>query len=94
MFTVDGERGIGAWSYAKRRLDAACGVKGWVIHDLRRTLATGLQKLGVSLQVVETVLGHTSGSRAGIVGVYQRHDYAQEKAAALEAWGKHVMALV
>lgn len=94
MFTVDGERGIGAWSYAKRRLDAACGVKGWVIHDLRRTLATGLQKLGIPVPVTETVLGHTSGSRGGIVGVYQKHNYADEKRAALEAWGAHVMALV
>ena len=91
MFTVDGERGIGAWSHAKRRLDAACGVEGWVIHDLRRTMATGLQKLGVPLQTVEAILGHTSGSRAGIVGVYQRHNYADERRAALEAWGKHVI---
>ena len=44
--------------------------------------------------VVEAVLGHTSGSRAGIVGIYQRHDFANEKRAALEAWGKQVMALV
>jgi integrase len=94
VFTVDGERGIGAWSHAKRRLDAACGVKGWVIHDLRRTLATGLQKLGILVPVTETVLGHTSGSRGGIVGVYQKHNYADEKRAALEAWGAHVMALV
>jgi hypothetical protein len=57
-------------------------------------MATGMQKLGVTLQVVEAVLGHTSGSRAGIVGVYQRHNYATEKQAALEAWGKHVMALL
>ena len=76
------------------RLDAACGVKGWVIHDLRRTLATGLQKLGIPVPVTETVLGHTSGSRGGIVGVYQKHNYADEKRAALEAWGAHVMALV
>jgi hypothetical protein len=40
------------------------------------------------------VLNHVSGSRGGIVGVYQRHDYADEKRAALEAWGAHVMALV
>jgi hypothetical protein len=46
------------------------------------------------LQVIEAVLGHTSGSRAGIVGVYQRHSFDAEKAAALEAWGAHVMALV
>ena len=48
----------------------------------------------MQLVVTESVLGHTSGSRSGIVGVYQVHDYAPEKAAALEAWGAHVMALV
>ena len=40
------------------------------------------------------ILNHVSGSRAGIVGVYQRHDYATEKRAALEAWGKHVAAII
>ena len=57
-------------------------------------MATGLQKLGVPLVVTESVLGHTSGSRSAIVKVYQVHDYASEKAAALEAWGAHVMALL
>ncbi len=53
-----------------------------------------MQKLGVNLQTVESLLGHTSGSRSGVVGVYQRHDYAEEKAAALEAWGNLVTGLV
>ncbi|TWB22152.1 site-specific recombinase XerD [Nitrospirillum amazonense] len=66
----------------------------WVLHDLRRTLATGLQRLGVRLEVTEAVLNHTSGSRSGIVGVYQRHDWREEKAAALEAWAAHVAAVV
>jgi integrase len=94
VFTYDGVKGVSGWSRNKRNLDAACGVSDWVIHDLRRTVATGLQKLGVSLQVTEAVLGHTSGSRAGIVGVYQRHDFAAEKASALEAWAEHVMKLM
>ena len=54
----------------------------------------GLQKLGVALQVTEAILGHTSGSRAAVVGIYQRHDYSLERKAALEAWGAYVMALV
>jgi hypothetical protein len=61
---------------------------------LRRTAATGLQRLGISLQVVEAILGHTAGSRAGVIGIYQRHDYAHEKASALEAWGAHVKNIV
>jgi integrase len=82
------------FSKAKAALDSASGVKNWRLHDLRRTLATGLQKLGVRLEVTEAILNHVSGSRAGIVGVYQRHEWAEEKCAALNAWGAHVMALV
>src|SRR3954447_17811658 len=58
----------------------------------RRTLATGLQRLGVRLEVSEAVLNHLSGSRAGIVGIYQRHDWAEEKRAALDAWSAHLLA--
>ena len=94
VFTLNGDKPIGSWGRAKHALDEASGVVGWRVHDLRRTVATGMQKLGVTLQTVEAVLGHTSGSRDGIVGVYQRHDYAAEKRAALEAWGAHVTSLV
>lgn len=66
----------------------------WRIHDLRRTVATGLQRLGVRLEVTETVLNHISGSRSGIAGVYQRHDFRDEKRDALDRWSAHVAALV
>jgi hypothetical protein len=62
----------------------------WRLHDIRRTVATGLQRLGVGLQVVESVLGHVSGSRAGVVGVYQRHRFGAEQRQALEAWAGEV----
>jgi integrase len=90
-----GQRGtpFNGWSKSKARLDKGSGVTGWRIHDLRRTLATGLQRLGVRLEVTEAVLNHVSGSRAGIVGIYQRHEWAAEKRAALDAWAAHVMAL-
>ena len=88
-----GGKPIAAWALTKKKLDEISGVSGWRIHDLRRTVATGLQKLGVGLQVTESILGHVSGSRGGIVGVYQRYDFAAEKASALEAWGAKVMAL-
>jgi integrase len=90
-----GEHGVyQGWGRAKDRLDAASGVSDWRLHDLRRTCATGLQKLGVRLEVTESVLSHVSGSRAGIVGIYQRHDWKDEKAAALAAWGARVEAIV
>jgi integrase len=95
-----GSKVAGVWDRAKARLDAKIeGMTGkplppWRIHDLPRTVATGLQKLGVNLQVIEAVLGHVSGSRSGVVGTYQRHSFDKEKAAALEAWGAHVVSLV
>ncbi len=95
VFTLDGIKPVSSsWARAKARLDTASGVAGWRIHDLRRTVATGMQRLGVGLQMVEALLGHTGGSRAGIVAVYQRHDFAAEKRAAVEQWGKHVSGLV
>jgi integrase len=94
VFTTSGDKPLAGWSRVKIDLDAASGVTNWRIHDLRRTMATGIQKLGVTLQVVEAVLGHTSGSRAGIVGVYQRHSFADEKRAALEQWGAKVREIV
>jgi integrase len=85
---------FGGFSKAKAALDKASGVKDWRLHDLRRTMATGLQRLGVRLEATVAVLNHIAGSRAGIVGVYQRHTWAEEKRAALNAWGEHVAAIV
>lgn len=65
----------------------------WRVHDIRRTVATGLQRLGVRLEVTEAVLNHVAGSRAGVAGVYQRHDWKNEKRAALDAWGVLITSL-
>ena len=62
----------------------------WVLHDLRRTAASGLAALGVQLPVIEKVHNHQSGSFRGVCGVYQRHRYAAEKKAALDLWAAHV----
>jgi hypothetical protein len=78
----------------KRLVTRVQPAQPFVLHDVRRTVATGLQRLGVRLEVTEAVLNHTSGSRAGIVGIYQRHDWKDEKAAALQAWADRVEALV
>lgn len=94
VFTVGGRSPISGWSRAKVDLDDLAQVESWRTHDLRRTAATGLQRLKTPLQVTEAILGHTAGSRGGIVGVYQKYSYADEKRAALEAWGAHVMALL
>jgi integrase len=85
---------ITAFGWIKSKIDEASGVTDWTLHDLRRTMASGLQRLGVRLEVTEAALNHRSGSMAGIVGVYQRHDYASEKRDALARWADHVDALV
>jgi integrase len=100
VLTVTGDTPISGWSKAKTLLDRASeeihgrALPDWRLHDLRRTAATGLQRLGFTLQVIEAVLGHTSGSRSGIVAVYQRHSFDSEKRTALDAWARHVEALV
>lgn len=94
VFTTKGTTAISGWSRAKRQLDTLAPIASWRLHDLRRSVATGLQRLGISLQTIEAVLGHVSGSRSGIVGVYQRHSFDAEKRAALEAWGRHVDTLI
>jgi integrase len=95
VFTTTGKTAVSGWSKAKAQLDSAVvetigTLPAWHLHDLRRTLATGLQRLGFSLQVIEAVLGHIGGSRAGVVGVYQRHAFDAEKRQALDAWARHI----
>ncbi|MCB1972100.1 MAG: hypothetical protein KDG54_16985 [Geminicoccaceae bacterium] len=94
IFTTDGRSRFSGFSKAKKALDAKCGVESWRLHDIRRTVATGLQRLGVRLEVIETVLGHVAGSRAGVVGVYQCHRFEDEAREALAVWGAHVEALI
>ena len=85
---------VQAYSDFKARIDAVLPIAAWTLHDLRRTVATNLQRLGVRLEVTESVLNHRSGSRAGIVGVYQKYDFFVEAGAALELWAKHLRALI
>jgi integrase len=87
--------GTGVASRAAKRIrDAMGAAQPWHWHDIRRTMATGLQRLGVRLEVTEAILNHVSGSRAGIVGVYQRHDWASEKRDALNNWAREVDRIV
>jgi integrase len=96
VFSTTGKTPVSGFSKAKRRLDEAMthaageAVEPWRTHDLRRTVATGLQRLGIRFEVTEAVLNHVSGSKGGIAGVYQRHDWKEEKREALERWGTHV----
>lgn len=71
----------------------AVTIAPWRIHDLRRTVASGMARLGIGVAVAEKVMNHVSGTFAGIVGVYQRHDFLAEKRHALNLWADHVAGL-
>jgi integrase len=88
-----GETGFDGWSRRKARLDAASGVAGWTLHDLRRSYATHLSEMGVAPHVLEALLNHVSGSKAGVAGVYNRAIYAAEKRAAMVLWAEHITAI-
>lgn len=88
------ERRINVAKEAGQPLDKVKIMPEWRVHDFRRTMATGFQRLGIRLEVTEAALNHVSGSRGGIVGVYQRHDWANEKRAAFDAWGDHLAILI
>ena len=92
MFTVDGKKpSVGHQRLLKSSLYRLSGVSGWVVHDFRRTLATGMAKLGVAQDTIERILGH---ARPGLAGVYNRHEYLEEKRRALLVWAEHVRLLV
>ena len=82
------------WSKSKPRLDKLSGVTGYTLHDCRRTFAVGLQRCGVNVEVIETLLNHKSGVFRGIVGVYQRHDFIDEMRAAVAAWEARLASLL
>ena len=95
-FTTTGRTPVSGFGRFKEQIDRAItadlgeAIPHWTFHDLRRTCATGLARLGVALPIIERALNHTSGSFAGIVGTYQKHSYSEEKRHALDAWGAFV----
>jgi integrase len=90
IFSTDGgATPISGFSKAKARLDALlaeqCGnpMAPWVIHDLRRSMATHMERLGIEPHVIEMCLGHVL---KGVEGTYRRYAYLPEKTVALQAW--------
>lgn len=94
LFTTSGQTQISGFSKVKQRLDEAMEIAPWRIHDLRRTAATGMADIGIAPHVVEAVLNHVSGSKAGVAGVYNRAAYGPEKRVALERWAAHIKGIV
>jgi integrase len=88
---------FGAWGYSKELLDRklAGTVAPWRLHDARRTLSTLLHdRLEIAPHVVEAVLGHYSGHRAGVAGVYNLSAYADQKRVALDKWADLLLSIV
>jgi integrase len=94
IFNGRGNRPFGNWSYAKELLDKHSGVSHWVIHDIRRSVATGMADIGVAPHIIEAVLNHISGHKGGVAGIYNRSSYSTEKVEALARWGRHVASIV
>lgn len=93
------DRPFRGWSQAKNALDQRINATGhklepWVIHDLRRTMATRMAEFGTAPHIIEAVLNHVSGHKAGVAGVYNRASYEPQKRIALARWAEHVEALV
>jgi integrase len=76
---------------AKEKLGA---IPGWTLHDLRRTVASGMARLNVPPHVVEKILNHTGGEISGVAAVYNRHEYTEEKKNALNTWASYIETLL
>jgi integrase len=100
VFTTTGKTPVSGFSNWQERLNAEVtalnegdALDPWVMHDIRRSVATGMGELGVATDVVELALNHISGSRRGVAGVYQRSKRLAETEAAFTMWGRHVAGL-
>jgi len=95
VISADGSKPLGGYSRGRIAIARAMSepMAPWTFHDLRRTVASGMARLGVAVHVTEAVLNHKSGSIKGVAAIYNRYDYATEKRSALEAWSRHVFSL-
>jgi integrase len=82
------------FQWAKKKRDEATGVSGWRLHDLRRTVSTGMAHLKVRVEVVEKLLNHSTGTLGGVAGVYNRFAYMDEMRDAVERWAEYIDELI
>jgi integrase len=85
--------GFTGWSAGKVLLDKKAQIPPWVVHDLRRSVATGLANLGTTPHVIEALLNHISGHKRGVAGVYNRSIYERETRNALAMWADHIISI-
>ena len=89
VFATSGGKNFQSFKYAKETLDQLSSVTGWRIHDLRRTVVTGMARLGVPPHVADKILNHQSGTISGVAAVYQKHEFLTERKDALDRWSQH-----
>jgi integrase len=94
-----GDGPFSGFSRCKEALDATlaqngCPLADWVLHDLRRSVATGIAEIGIAPHIIEAVLNHVSGHNGGVAGIYNRSHYSAEKAEALARWDEHIRGVV
>jgi integrase len=90
----NGTTTFSGFSKLKAKIDQLSGVQAWTLHDLRRSAATHMGRLGVAPHVVERILNHMSGSFRGVAGVYNRFQYLPEMREGLERWACHLYGLM
>ena len=91
VFSTTGKTHVSGFTKAKAALDKAAKVTDWRLHDFRRTGVSALASMGFDSIVADKLLAHQPGKLSGVARVYQRHDFAPERKAALEAWATHVL---
>ncbi|MFG6605253.1 tyrosine-type recombinase/integrase [Sulfitobacter sp. 1A10445] len=91
---VDRLEPFNGWSKAKKRCDLYSEVRGWKLHDLRRSFSTIHASIGTQLHLTEQMLAHSSGSISGVAATYNRHTYLTEMRSALEKYEEHIQSVV
>ncbi len=91
VFTTTGATPVSGFGRLKDRLDREVGFNDWWFHDLRRTAASGMARIGIAPHVIEKVLNHKTGVISGVAAVYNRYSYADEKREAVVKWADHLI---
>jgi integrase len=86
--------GFTGWSRGRAALDQRAGVRDWTVHDIRRSVATRMADIGIAPHIIEQILNHRSGHKAGPAGIYNRSNYEREVRSALALWDDHLRTLV
>jgi integrase len=94
VFTTNGKTPFSGFSKSKKRLNELSEVTDWTLHDIRRTVVSGMARLGIQPHIADKILNHQSGTISGVAAVYQRHEFLDERKTALDAWSNHVQSLV